>query len=335
MPVTANNNARAILVTGASGFVGSALVRHFHDHGIDDIRAGVRRPRGLHGDVNCDFDDPKSVEASLQGCDTGYFLVHGLNRGDDYAAWEARVAATFIDACARAGVRRVVYLGGPRVDAGASAHLRARQRSADVLKRDGERLGVEVVVLRAAVVLGAGSASFRLLRDVATRFLVVVDMPWLCTRQQPVAIDDVVVALAHARHATVAPGSYDVPGPQDVTGTELLLQMRRACGLPTWSVRLPVGSRRVAAALAGRLTRVDAAVARELVLGMGRGDLLSVDDGIWRLLPNHQRLTIPQALTRALQYDEATPMAAVYEGLLKAAVQLPGAARSLLFRRRA
>ena len=184
-----------VLVAGANGFVGRALCPALVAAG-HTVRAGVRRVDSIVAagctPIRFDLDDDATLAPALEGVDVVVWLVHGLAR-DDFAAWEARVAERFAVVARRIGLHRLVYLGGAppttlssagRRAAPPSQHLAARERTGALLRQ----AATQVLELRAGIVLGAGGASFRLLRDLAARAPLLVRTPWLASEQQPVAL---------------------------------------------------------------------------------------------------------------------------------------------------
>lgn len=263
-----------ILVTGATGYVGSrlvaALVRDGHS-----VVAATRDPEklgrfGWCDDVDAvalDADDPASVEAAFTVAgpvDVVYYLVHGIGqpgfRDRDNAA-----AATVATAAAAAGVQRIVYLGGfvPDVDT-LSEHLAGRAEVADALTLDG---GPELVWLGAAVIIGAGSTSFEMVRYVGDRFWLIPLPPWADHDIDPISIRDVLHYLLAAADPTGVPaGAYDIAGPSTTTYRGLLESYVDAtgamrAGLPVHDV-LP---RSLVGRVAGAVVPVPTGLAADLI----------------------------------------------------------------------
>ena len=301
-----------VFVAGANGFVGRALCPALAAAG-HCVRAGVRRPGSVDVSSNVvrvrfDLDDEATIGPALAGVDVVVWLVHGLVR-DDFAAWEARVAGRFADVARKAGLRRLVYLGGVapttlsaagRAPALPSQHLAARERTGELLRQAAE----QVLELRAGIVIGAGGASFRLLRDLAARAPLLVRTPWLSSEQQPVALADVVEALVTVVMRDDV-GVLDVPGPTVIT-TEALV--RRTAALLGRRVRfvdvaLP---RALIVEAAARLTRADAAVVRGILGGVDAVDHVAVDDGVFARVPGLRRTPLDVALRDALIGEERT-----------------------------
>src|SRR6478752_9454172 len=186
------------LVTGATGTVGSELIEELRRRGVG-VRALARdpgRPRWPDG-VDARKGDAVSgdgLHEALNGCRTAYYLIHSMGSGDSgFAARDRAAAVNFGEAARATGVGRVVYLGG--LEGGgpdASEHLRSRHEVAEVLRA----VVPELVYVRAAMIVGEGSASFQMLRGLVERLPVMITPKWLQTRSQPVAIDDVVGTLA-------------------------------------------------------------------------------------------------------------------------------------------
>jgi uncharacterized protein YbjT (DUF2867 family) len=204
-----HRGAVRVAVAGASGFVGRSLSAGLMAEGHDVVALARRRPDlpGIEGHA-VDIEDEASLESVLAGCAAGYYLVHSLGAGD-FRARDRQLAEGFGRAAAAAGVGRIIYLGGLGHDP-ESEHLASRQEVGTALACG----GVPVVELRAAVVLGAGSISFEMLRYLTERLPFMVCPRWVRTAIQPIALADVVRYLVRA--LDVEPGIYDVGG-ADVT----------------------------------------------------------------------------------------------------------------------
>jgi len=312
-----------ILVTGATGYVGSRLVTALIVAG-HQVLAATRDPArlerlGWFDDVTAvalDASDAESVRVALAGAgqiDVLYYLVHAIGQPGFRDA--DRDAAGNVAAAAKdAGVRRIVYLGGfvPQDpdDGELSEHLASRAEVAEALTVAG---GPEVVWIGAAVIFGAGSTSFEMLRYVGDRFPVIPIPKWMQNPIDPISIRDVLHYLVAAADAKQVPaGAYDIAGP-DTTSYGALLQTyaqvsgRWYTGLPVWGVNTAVASRVTAIALP-----VPDGLAADLVesldypmraSGIGLHDL--VPDPPGGLLP------IEEAMTRSLSDRRPRPVNAL------------------------
>lgn len=235
-----------ILVTGATGYIGSRLVTELLDAGHTVIAASRNSDRlrefGWHDrvqTVSLDAHDEASVRRAFDEAgkvDVVYYLVHGIGQ-PDFREADNRAAATVATAAKNAGVRRIVYLGGFVPDADSlSEHLTSRAEVAAALHVDG---GADVVWLGAAIIIGAGSTSFEMLRYVADRFLVLPLPVWSANPIDPISIRDVLYYLVAAADTEQVPaGSYDIRGPETTTYGDLLRTYARIAGL--WRTPLPV-----------------------------------------------------------------------------------------------
>jgi uncharacterized protein YbjT (DUF2867 family) len=277
-----------VLVTGASGFVGAALIPRLQAAGAD-VRAFARAPERVAAagvelaglDLVCgDAVTGAGLDAALDGVDVAYFLIHSMEAaaqagGDGFASRDRRAAETFARAAQRAGVRRVVYLGGlvPATYA-ASAHLASRLEVEQALLE----AAPEALALRASIVVGARSRSFRFLVRLVERVPVMPLPDWRANRTQPIDGRDVLAFLlaGGTSPAVAGPLSLDIAGPDVVTYGELITRIRDALLVGRAPIRLgfsltPVASR-VAAAIAGE----DHALIGPLMEGLS-GDLLPRD----------------------------------------------------------
>jgi uncharacterized protein YbjT (DUF2867 family) len=250
-----------VLVLGATGYVGSRLVPALLDAGHEVVAASSSPPdRSRHAWGRrvawrrCDVTDRAAVRRALADVDAVVYLVHSLD-GRGFAARDRRGAETVRDEAAPAGVRRIVYLSGlvpdPASAERTSRHLASRLEVEEILAD----AGCDVLTLRAGVVVGAGSTSYEVVRQLASLLLVQPVPLWLDTSVQPIAVSDVVRALVDALADDAPTGSLDVGGPDVVTYPELLAAYCRAAGLVRVQVPAPVApagvSRLVTAGLVG------------------------------------------------------------------------------------
>lgn len=287
-----------VLVTGATGFVGSRLLATLARREVE-VRAGSRRAPGRSTPrvswVQLDVNRPETLLPALDGCEAAYFLVHALGT-PGFEQREERAAASFASAAEHAGVQRIVYLGGVAPSARASTHLRSRLRTGALLRAG----RVPTFELRAGMIIGVGSESWRIVRDLATRLPVMVLPRWMHSRSQPVAIDDVLFALAGALDVPLErAGVYDLPGPEVLSAREILARVARLNGTAPVMVEVPVVSPRLSSHWIRWVTRAHGDVARELVEGL-REDLLASQPPFWTLLPPRDLVPFDVAARRAL-----------------------------------
>ncbi len=249
-----------ILVTGATGYVGSRLVTALLADGHEVVTA-TRNPERLKRlgwfddvtPVTLDASDPESVRAGMRAAgpiDVVYYLVHAIGQPDFRDADRAG-AANLAVAARDAGVRRIVYLGGfVPADQALSEHLSSRAEVAEALTVEN---GPELVWLGAAIIIGAGSTSFEMLRYVGDRFPLIPIPSWMDNPIDPISIRDVLHYLVAAADPSRVPaGAYDISGLTTTSYRELLRTYARVSG--RWHAALPVG--RVDTALASLVTKV-------------------------------------------------------------------------------
>ncbi len=228
----------ALLLTGATGFVGGQLLAGLLETG--PVRCLVRdasklqRARGIEA-IEADMLEQGSLRPALEGVEQVYYLVHSMEPGvgDDFADQDRRAAENFVAIASECGIKRTIYLGGVQATDASSEHIESRNEVERLLGEAGE----ELVALRASMIVGAGSASFRTLVQLVSRLPVLPLPSWRERRSQPVAIADVVAALIAARD--VEPGVYEIAGPDLLTFegmtevvAELLETEHRSFSLP-------------------------------------------------------------------------------------------------------
>jgi uncharacterized protein YbjT (DUF2867 family) len=291
-----------VLVTGASGYVGGRLVGELLHRGYR-VRCLVRTPSKLsrapwreqvevvEGDVTGDLTH------AMRDVDAAYYLVHSIGASKDWATRDRDAAANFRDAAATSGLRRIVYLGGLGAsDDGLSEHLESRH---DV----GRELAagpVPVTELRAAVIIGSGSASFEMLRYLVDVLPVMITPRWVDTRCQPVAIRDVLRYLVDALTAPVAGKVLEVGGPDVLTYRQMMRIYAEEAGLRRRVILpVPVLTPRLSSYWIGLVTPIPPSLARPLIDSLVN-DVVVRGDGAIDAMPGPM-LSYREAVARALR----------------------------------
>ncbi len=291
-----------VLVTGATGFVGErlvpALVAEGHDVSVLTRDADEYEP--LEGVTVFEGDvlNPGSFEEALEAVDIAYYLIHAMGGGVGFEERDRRGARNFAESAEASAVDRVIYLSGLGVDADElSSHLRSRHEIEQVLAAG----NYELTVLRAAIIVGDGSASFRMVRQLATRLPVMITPRWVSTRVQPIAVSDVIEYLTGVVDEPKTAGeTYEIGGPEVLTYKEMLVETGTLLtGRKPVVVPVPFLTPRLSAHWVALVTDVPASIAYPLIDGMTT-DVVVTDDRIRSLLPI-ELTTFDSAVRRALE----------------------------------
>jgi uncharacterized protein YbjT (DUF2867 family) len=264
-----------ILLTGATGYVGGRLLPELLDAG-HQVRCLVRDPDRARGRldgraelVRGDVSTGEGVAEAVAGIDVAFYLVHLMGRGNqgDFKVQDRAAARTFGTAVREAGVRRTIYLGGLEdTRGGASDHLRSRHEVAQVLRETVP----ELVYVRAAMVIGEGSASFQMLRSLVEKLPAMVTPSWVDTPTQPVAIRDVVGTLRTLAEMDDPPAEVELGGADVLTYRDMMQRYAQVAGRRApFIIKVPVLSPRLSSYWVGFVTPVEPALARPLVEGLG------------------------------------------------------------------
>lgn len=294
-----------VLVTGATGFIGRRLVSALADEGFR-VHAMVRRPEtavpeGVEA-VVADLLEPLSLDAALAGVDTVFYLVHSLAAGR--AGFEQRdrqAAENFVTAADKSGLRRVIYLGGlGETGSGLSEHLASRLEVAEIL-RSGR---LSTTVLRAAIIIGAGGASYEIIKALVERLPVMITPRWVSTRCQPIAVDDVIRYLAGClREERTAGGVFDIGGPEILSYRDMMERFALLRGKRLLIVPVPLLTPKLSSYWVGLVTPVKPSISMPLIEGL-RNEVVCRDTRLRDLLP-FPLTPFDEALRRAL--DEERP----------------------------
>ena len=259
-------------MTGATGYIGGRLVPVLEASGIR-LRCLARHPAALESRVAAttevvagDLFDPASLDRALAGIDVAYYLVHSMGAHGNYREKDRVAARNFGEAARRAGVRRIVYLGGLAAGEEAlSAHLESRLETGRILRDS----GVPVVEFRASVVIGSGSLSFELIRALVERLPIMICPRWVSTLAQPIGIDDVLAYLAAALNLPDGESrTFEIGGADRASYGDVMRQYARQRGLRRVMISVPFLTPRLSSLWLGLVTPVYARVGRELIAGL-------------------------------------------------------------------
>lgn len=285
-----DNGSLRVLVTGATGYIGGRLAPRLVDAG-HEVRVLVRDPDKIHPtpwaksvQTFCgDLMDPATLDAPCRDVDVIYYLVHSMNSDGEFIEQERRSARNLADAARRAGVGRIVYLGGLHADSEQlSTHLRSRTQVGEILMDS----GVPTVVLQAGVVIGSGSASFEMIRHLTERLPVMTTPRWVNNHIQPIAVRDVLhYLIAAASAALPVSRTYDIGGPDVLRYGEMMQIYAEVAGLaPRRILVLPVLTPKLAGLWIGLVTPVPRSIGRALIESLST-DAVAAEHDIDALIP--------------------------------------------------
>ncbi|MDC1106449.1 SDR family oxidoreductase [Prolixibacteraceae bacterium] len=289
-----------ILITGATGYIGKRLInvllKEGHQlfctyRGQNDLTEQLPLSDNLKW-IMYDFLNPNEEKTTSFECDIAYYLIHAMKSSNkNFESLEVKMTKNFLELTRKIGVSKIIYLSGiVNTEQDLSPHFRSRFAVENILNSN----KIPVITLRAGIIVGSGSASFEIIRDLVEKLPVMVAPRWLLTKCQPISIRDVLFYLTKVIHLSIETSThYDIGGPEILTYKQMLFQYAKIRNLKRYILTLPVMTPRLSSYWLYFVTSTSYNLAINLVKSM-KIDVVCNDNKIVELYP-----------TRLLTYKEA------------------------------
>ncbi len=262
-----------VLVTGANGYIGRRLKHALLSERDTAVRILVRNKKSVSPSVAKRVEvfegntfDIDSLDKALEGIDTAYYLIHSMGSGENYRELDRKSAENFRDAAIRQGVKRIIYLGGLGSKESASEHLLSRIETGECLSAKPDK--IQTVWFRAGVIIGSGSASFEIIRNLVQKLPVMITPRWVETMAQPIAVDDVIRYLESARNLPQNENLVIDIGSEQMPYKEMMLGVARVMGLKRLLIPVPLLTPTLSSYWLGLFTPVPVSIASALIEGL-------------------------------------------------------------------
>lgn len=297
-----------ILLTGATGYIGRRLLKRLLADESVRLRLFVRNARKVQADLEGRVEpfegntlEKGSIQKGLEGIDVAYYLIHSMEAGADFEKLDRLNAQNFLEVCIAKNVKRIIYLGGLGTKDTASKHLRSRLETGEILSSRPDR--IRSVWLRAAVIIGSGSAGFEIIRHLVQKLPVMTTPRWVRTQTQPVGVSDVLEYLFQAKDVPVE-GSVTVDiGAEKMSFKDMLLRSAGVMGLKRTIIPVPLLSPRLSSGWLKLMTPVPYPIAKALVQGL-KSETTIQNDNARIYFPRIHPLSYEESFRRALDEIE-------------------------------
>lgn len=293
-----------VLLTGATGYIGRRVKHKLLQNPNIQLRLLVRNKKALTPGVEKSVEiiegDTFNLEAlrkALNGVDVAYYLVHSLSK-ENYKDLDKKSAQNFVDIAAECGVKRIIYLGGLGVkDENISEHLLSRIETGEVLSSNPN---VQTIWIRAGVIIGSGSASFEIVRNLVEKLPIMVTPKWVSTKAQPIGVDDVICYLQESLFLNYSKNLIVDIGSEELTYKEMMLQCAEVLGLKRYLVSVPFMSINISSYWLNLFTPVPYTVAKALIEGL-KSEVVIQNDNAKRYFPQIKPMPYKEAISQAVE----------------------------------
>ena len=293
-----------ILLTGATGYIGGKLRKELENDPSARLRLFVRNRGKLQGKIHPGIEvaegstlDTDSLRRALRSMDVAYYLIHSMGAGADFEKLDRLSAGNFLEASVEQKVKRIIYLGGLGDPATASRHLLSRIETGQILSSRPE--SVQTIWLRAGIIIGAGSASFEIIRHLVHKIPIMTTPRWVSTITQPISIGDVMRYLVEAKSIRARGNLVVDIGSERMTFKQMLLETARVMGLRRYIVPVPLLTPRLSSLWLILFSPVRYSVARALVDGL-KSETVITNANARIFFPQIEPLSFEKAVELAL-----------------------------------
>lgn len=297
-----------VLLTGSTGYIGRRLKQKLLTNEDIQLRLYVRNKKALSANIEQEAEvfegdtfDKDKLRTALHGVDIAYYLIHSLN-SKDYKNLDRLSAQNFIDVAKECGVKRVIYLGGLGVkDENTSKHLLSRIETGEVLSSDEQ---VQTIWIRAGVIIGSGSTSFEIIRNLTEKLPVMTTPKWVYTKAQPVAVDDVLKYLEQSLYLKEEKNLIVDIGSEQLTYREMMIKAGEALGLKRFLIPLPFLSIALSSYWLNLFTPVPFTVAKALIEGL-KSEVVIQNDNAKKYFPQIKPINFIESVKKAVEEIES------------------------------
>jgi uncharacterized protein YbjT (DUF2867 family) len=294
-----------VLLTGATGYIGRRLKeRLLEDKGLQ-LRLFVRNERKIRDKYRDRVEifegstfDRESLRKAIEGIDVAYYLIHSMGSKGDFAKLDRLSAENFLDACIDADVKRMIYLGGLGRKDTASRHLLSRIETGEILSSRSEC--IQTIWFRAGIIIGSGSASFEIIRNLVQKIPLMTTPRWVHTKTQPIGISDVLEYLFQAKDIDTKNNLIVDIGSNQMSFKEMLTKASKVMGLKRILIPVPLLTPRLSSYWLILMTPVSYRIAKALVDGL-KSETVIQNDNAKRYFPNISPLSYEDAVKTALE----------------------------------
>lgn len=296
---------KTVLITGATGYIGRRLVQHLLLIGGYDVRLFVRNKQKVQKAMaelvdiyEGDTFDRRALAVSLRKVDTAFYLIHSMGKDQDFAQLDRQSAENFREECIQAGVKRIVYLGGLGVKKSASKHLLSRIETGEVLSVKADQ--IQTIWIRAGAIIGSGSASFEIIRNLCQKLPAMITPRWVRTLTQPISVDDVLSYLQQSIELDFRQNLVVDIGSEPLSFQQMMQQAATIMGLKRFLIPVPLLSPRLSSYWLILFTPLPYKLASALVEGL-KSETLIQNDNAQRYFPQISPRRFDESVARAIK----------------------------------